>query len=179
MTDTDARRLRGVAHPIRIRMLALLRRDGPATATTLARQLGLNTGSTSYHLRQLAEHGFIVDDPDRGVGRERWWRAAAPDTPPPDFAALAEGDGAGTDFLRALGQVWTDTMMRAIDATATLPDEWRAAQDLSDYQLRLRPETARRLARELHALVRAQPSEPDGDPVILQFQLVRDPEPVR
>ncbi len=54
----------------------LLRLEGPATATQLAQQLKLNTGATSYHLRQLAEHGFIEEDHERGDARDRWWRAA-------------------------------------------------------------------------------------------------------
>ena len=51
--------LRALSHPTRLKMLMLLRLGGPATATQLAQQLKLNTGATSYHLRQLAEHGFI------------------------------------------------------------------------------------------------------------------------
>ena len=72
----DAAGLKALAHPVRLRMLGMLRIDGPATATSLAARLGLNSGATSYHLRQLADHGFIVDDQERGNGRERWWRAA-------------------------------------------------------------------------------------------------------
>ncbi len=74
--------LRALTHPVRLRMLGILRTEGPATATVLAQRLGLNTGATSYHLRQLAQHGFIDDDAERGNGRERWWRAAhAPPAP--------------------------------------------------------------------------------------------------
>lgn len=73
----DARSLRAVAHPLRMRMLQLFWTEGPATATMLARRLGENTGTLSWHLRHLAEHGFIEDDPDRGTKRERWWRAPA------------------------------------------------------------------------------------------------------
>ncbi len=68
--------LRALAHPTRLKMLMRLRVEGPATATTLARELSLNTGATSYHLRQLAEHGFIVEDAERGDARDRWWKAA-------------------------------------------------------------------------------------------------------
>src|SRR5215212_5276227 len=71
----DARSLRGIAHPVRVRILTSLREDGPATATGLAGRLGESTGSTSYHLRQLAEYGFVAEDTGRGVGRELWWRA--------------------------------------------------------------------------------------------------------
>ena len=64
--------LRALSHPVRLRMLGLLRAEGPATATGLATRLGLNSGATSYHLRQLATHGFVEDDDSRGDGRERW-----------------------------------------------------------------------------------------------------------
>ncbi|MGB0191497.1 MAG: helix-turn-helix domain-containing protein, partial [Nocardioides sp.] len=43
--------LKALTHPVRVRMLGMLRIDGPATSTTLAQRLGLNTGATSYHLR--------------------------------------------------------------------------------------------------------------------------------
>jgi DNA-binding transcriptional ArsR family regulator len=76
---TDPATLKALAHPLRRRILRQLNRDGPATSTTLARALGENTGATSYHLRQLAQHGFVEDVPDRGQGRERWWRARRQD----------------------------------------------------------------------------------------------------
>src|SRR5205085_2756191 len=47
---TDPGALRALAHPLRIRLLGLLREDGPGTATTLARVVGESTGDTSYHL---------------------------------------------------------------------------------------------------------------------------------
>ena len=47
----DATALKALAHPVRLRMLGMLRVDGPATATQLAARLGLNSGATSYHLR--------------------------------------------------------------------------------------------------------------------------------
>jgi len=58
---------------VRLRLLELLR-EGPATATQLGRRLGESSGSTSYHLRVLAKHGFVEDDEGHPGGRERWWR---------------------------------------------------------------------------------------------------------
>jgi DNA-binding transcriptional ArsR family regulator len=66
--------LRVLAHPMRQRILRYLRQAGPATSTTLARDLGENSGIMSYHLRQLAEYDFVQEIADRGQGRERWWR---------------------------------------------------------------------------------------------------------
>ena len=68
---TDPAALRALAHPLRGKLLAALRIDGPATASMLARRYGESSGATSYHLRQLARYGFIEDDASRG------WRPRA------------------------------------------------------------------------------------------------------
>ncbi|MFC0005306.1 ArsR/SmtB family transcription factor [Micromonospora siamensis] len=72
----DHRQVRVLAHPLRMRVVGALRVQGPLTATSLAELLGTNTGATSYHLRQLAEVGLVVEDPQLGTGRQRFWRAA-------------------------------------------------------------------------------------------------------
>lgn len=71
----DAAAMKAFAHPLRMAMYDYLTDRGPATATMLARHTGESTGQTSYHLRQLERHGFVTDDPSRGTGRERWWKA--------------------------------------------------------------------------------------------------------
>ncbi|GKQ34490.1 transcriptional regulator [Streptomyces sp. A012304] len=66
-------------------MLEHLTLHGPATSASLARALGLNTGSTSYHLRELARYGFVEETdgqsaaPSQARPRERWWRAVPGD----------------------------------------------------------------------------------------------------
>jgi DNA-binding transcriptional ArsR family regulator len=72
----DVEALRVLAHPMRQRILRYLRQTGPATSTSLAKELGENSGIMSYHLRQLAEYGFVQEVTGRGQGRERWWQAA-------------------------------------------------------------------------------------------------------
>lgn len=72
----DAGELRALAHPMRQRILRRLHESGPATSTTLARDLGENSGIMSYHLRLLAEHDFVREVAGRGQGRERWWEAS-------------------------------------------------------------------------------------------------------
>ena len=64
--------LRALSHPLRLRMLEVLR-EGPATASALGRRLGESSGATSYHLRALAKAGVVEED-ERGSKRERWWR---------------------------------------------------------------------------------------------------------
>ncbi len=68
-----ARQVRALAHPLRLRMLDSLR-DGPATASMLARDLGESSGATSYHLRALEAAELVLEDLSRRKGRERWWQ---------------------------------------------------------------------------------------------------------
>jgi predicted ArsR family transcriptional regulator len=176
----DVRNLRGIAHPVRVRMLAILRDDGPATATGLARRLGLNTGATSYHLRQLAAHGFVVEEAGRGTARERWWRAAHQSTllERPDLAG--DEDGLGWAYLRSVAELYADGMLRAVDELPTLPEPWRGTGTLSDYPLQLTPEELRSLVAEVTAVIRRYrspgPDAPAGSaPVTCQFQAFRRP----
>ena len=111
-------------------MLGILRTEGPTTATALAQRLGLNTGATSYHLRQLAQHGFIVDDEARGNGRERWWQAAHASTRTsleeyPDPADKEALDA----YLQTVVVVYTQMLQQAVEERSTLPDEWRERLD--------------------------------------------------
>jgi DNA-binding transcriptional ArsR family regulator len=76
----DARMLRALAHPLRMRMIDLLQADGPATATGLGTRVGESSGTTSWHLRQLAEAGLVEEDSERGNKRERWWRSVQEST---------------------------------------------------------------------------------------------------
>jgi predicted ArsR family transcriptional regulator len=131
----DARSLRGLAHPVRVRMLGLLREAGPATATTLAQQLGLNTGATSYHLRQLAAHGFVVEDTQRGKARERWWRTAHRRTRYAPTAAGSDDRVLGDAYLRAIGLQYAERIEDALDDLPSVPERWRPT--LSDFRLRV------------------------------------------
>ncbi|WP_067180459.1 ArsR/SmtB family transcription factor [Microtetraspora niveoalba] len=66
--------LRALANPLRIRIVSLLT-GVSMSATEVAEELGIAHASASYHLRQLAEAGFLerVDEgpPRGGKGRPR------------------------------------------------------------------------------------------------------------
>jgi DNA-binding transcriptional ArsR family regulator len=66
---------RTLANPLRRLILSHLQQHREANSTSLARALGESTGTTSYHLRKLAEQGFVEEIPEKSRGRERWWRA--------------------------------------------------------------------------------------------------------
>jgi DNA-binding transcriptional ArsR family regulator len=145
--------LRALSHPTRLKMLMLLRLEGPATATGLAGRLQLNTGATSYHLRQLAEHGFIEEDTERGDARDRWWRAAHQSTraglrfADPDEAESAES------YLHSVAMMYTETLIQAVAERRHLPLPWQQASTTSDWHLRLTPERAEQLTDALAELI--------------------------
>jgi DNA-binding transcriptional ArsR family regulator len=172
--------LRALAHPVRLRMLGLLRIDGPATATSLAARLGLNSGATSYHLRQLAQHGFVVDDPERGNARDRWWKAAHRST---QTAAPEPGDVEGEEtldaYVQAVATFYTERLQRAIEERPTLPAEWRRAETLSDWLVRLTPASARKLLDAIFELVQETPDEEGDDTADYAIQLAAFPQPGR
>jgi hypothetical protein len=58
---TDARALRAYAHPVRMKLVGLLRTEGPLTATRAGELLGESSGTCSFHLRQLAKYGLVEE----------------------------------------------------------------------------------------------------------------------
>ncbi|MDN4173319.1 helix-turn-helix domain-containing protein [Nocardioides sp. SOB77] len=150
--------LKALTHPARVRMLGRLRVDGPATATTLARELGLNTGATSYHLRQLAQHGFVEEDVERGNGRDRWWRAAHAAT-----NVRGEVDPETLDaFLQSVVVLATEQLQQAVEERPLLPEAWREASTFSDWVVRLTPARAKALVEALTAVVEGEDDEEAG-----------------
>jgi DNA-binding transcriptional ArsR family regulator len=159
--EPDAMALRALAHPQRLKMLGLLRLEGPATATALADRLGLNSGAASYHLRQLARHGFIEDDSERGNARERWWRAAHESTSIPPAAEDDDTADARMAFAQAALGWQIAEMQRAVEMQPELSPEWRKASTLSDYSIPLSASDAAALVDKLNAvLLEAMASAP-------------------
>ncbi len=155
---TEPQDLRALAHPLRLRLLGALRLDGPATASALARRFEVSSGLTSYHLRALAERGFVEDAPEHKGGRERWWRAAhdAHEWEMPQSGDAAELAGR-LEAARALtleqARAYSRWLEKVVSAEAALPDEWRPAVALSDRWMHLTPAQLRRLTAELEEVV--------------------------
>ncbi|MEJ3743760.1 winged helix-turn-helix domain-containing protein [Actinomycetes bacterium KLBMP 9797] len=173
----DPMSLRGRAQPLGVRILGLLRVDGPATSTTLAERLRLSTGATSYHLRQLAAYGFVVEDTERGVGRERWWRAAHNYTTL-DERTARESPAEAEAYLRAIAASYADQMNRWVGESMVQPEVWDRSSIFSDWMFRLTPDEAAELRREVEALADRyrKLDEPDPPPgtemVAFQVQLM-------
>ncbi|MGH3436413.1 MAG: ArsR/SmtB family transcription factor [Sciscionella sp.] len=172
----DATNLRGLAHPLRVRILGLLRMEGAATASGLAARLGESSGTTSWHLRQLAEYGFVVEDAGRGNRRERWWRAAegATQLNAADFVGEQGLEGSLSTFLYAVAEEnfarVTEFVNQFLSGQWERP--WHRAITISDDELPLTAAELSTLNGELQALVdryRRAP-KPGDTPVVVQVQ---------
>src|SRR3978361_62761 len=74
----DPRVLRAIAHPVRNRILDELGATGPMRAADIAQALGIPANQASFHLRQLAKYGLVVEAPEEARdGRDRVWKVVS------------------------------------------------------------------------------------------------------
>jgi DNA-binding transcriptional ArsR family regulator len=146
----DAARLKALAHPFRLRLYQRLEDDGPATATELARDLGSNSGTTSYHLRELSRGGLVQDAPGERRGRERRWQAT-----PGGWTINADDFRGDPETAPAAELVVADYVRQRVEElrgwvaeSRTTSRDWIEASRSGRRRLRLTPD-------ELAALVKA------------------------
>lgn len=155
-------------------ILELLQLDGPATATGLAARVGANTGTVSWHLRHLAEHGFIAEETARGTRRERWWRVVDSQNTvhSADFRDDQDTRGALSVYLHEVVAQQFARVSRYVSEDWRA--EWQGVGTIAARQdLRMTPAELRALNADLLAVIeRHVPATvaPDALPVIVQFQ---------
>jgi DNA-binding transcriptional ArsR family regulator len=162
-----------MAHPLRLQLLEVLA-EGPSTASKLAERLGESSGATSYHLRELAKAGLVVDDEERGNARERWWRrperlVIAPTTGSPEERAAGER-------VRAVLLERDERALEAfVAAEESLPEDWAEVAFVGNWTVHMTPEELDEFSRRVMAMMDAyrRPVEerPDGArPVHLSYR---------
>ena len=128
---SDPVALRALAHPLRMRLVGLLRTKGPLTATQAAALVGESSGSTSFHLRQLAKYG-LVEEAGGGTGRQKPWRATAQFTSWPSVATAPEAAVAIAAVNASVAQVYTNLLAQWLRTSADEPKEWQEAAGTGD-----------------------------------------------
>jgi DNA-binding transcriptional ArsR family regulator len=173
---TDVKVLAAMTHPLRRRLLSLLKLDGPATASLLAQRTSQAVGNISHHLHVLAAAGLIEEAPELARDRrERWWRrtAGALRWSSADFA-----DDAASDLVfRAAESLNLDYQVSLFRQWAQADDEeharWPAGPFSTDSWMRLTDPELAELGAEMIALIRrwADRELPDDgrqrDPVLV------------
>ncbi|MCM2428455.1 winged helix-turn-helix domain-containing protein [Streptomyces sp. RKAG337] len=161
---TDPRALRAYAHPTRMMLTGLLRREGPFTATRAAELTGESVASCSYHLRVLAKFG-LVEEAEGGHGRQKPWRATARFTDWPGYSddpAVAEAADALTV---AVAENYFQKMTKALETRRELSRAWQEAEQFGDRWLHLTPEELVALGAKVDELLETF-ADRDTDPAL-------------
>ncbi len=139
---TDPRALRALAHPARMEIWQFLGLEGPATATECAQVAGLSPSACSYHLRRLAQCGFVEEDlASAADGRQRPWRAR--------IVAFSVPEGPGITTATRVAGRWLDETVRAqaeelrdkyLERQPVYPARWQDALGRVNDVLHVTPE---------------------------------------
>ncbi|MFD2687220.1 helix-turn-helix domain-containing protein [Streptomyces phyllanthi] len=172
--ERDTAALKALTHPLRLRLLGLLRQDGPATASELAVRTGESSASTSYHLRVLAKYAFIAEAEHRD-GRERRWQSVHTVTSWDNEAMEASPAGrawVGLARRRQIEHLAASLARHEEDlAAGRLGREWTEASGISDLMPRLTPESLTELRevfeRKLEELTARDAEDPRAEQVVL------------
>ncbi|MDQ0798060.1 helix-turn-helix domain-containing protein [Streptomyces sp. B1I3] len=170
----DPAALKALTHPLRLRLLGLLRQYGPATASELAVRTGESSASTSYHLRVLAKYAFVAEAEHRD-GRERRWKSVHSITSWSNTAMLATPGGRAALELSRRRQVehlqHTVTRHEADMAEGRLGEEWQEHAGIDDMMPRLTAESLRELWETFRAkaaeLTARDADDPRAEQVVL------------
>lgn len=149
MKLTDPRQMRALAHPLRIELFERLAIEGTATASELAPLVGSTASNCSFHLRTLADAGYIERVPG-STGRDRPWRVIdirQDWDSHTDDADLAQASTALATSLRE----WEFDRIRQASARKN-PPEWQGKLWSSSFTVNLTPNEADELGRQIAAL---------------------------
>jgi DNA-binding transcriptional ArsR family regulator len=120
--------LKAMSHPLRRRLLELMHEDVPRRAADLAEIVGAPANSVSFHLRQLARAGLIVEAPEHARDRrDRVWMATGSgySIPAPSAPVAAEDELVLRSFMDQEAIDLHDLVARI---TAWAP-EWGSGRD--------------------------------------------------
>jgi len=136
---TDARVMRAMAHPTRIDLMELVAREGELTATEAGERLGLTPANCSFHLRQLAKHGFVEEGAPR-PGRARPWRIGSVRHSWDETGADAETDAAAQALTSVILDRDIARLHEWIAGRREVDPAWREAAFLGESLMYLTPE---------------------------------------
>ncbi|OLT28339.1 ArsR family transcriptional regulator [Nocardiopsis sp. CNR-923] len=181
----DAHSLRGLAHPLRLRILTLLQVHGPATGKAVSEHFGIASASASYHLRQLHAHGFIEEAPELGTPRERWWRAPHTGFRLPEHLDT-EAPELSTAVRLALAARWSEDLGAAVHLWSSQPEGWREAQVMGERRTQLTVDELTALREDIREVLdryarepgeRADAEAPGSRVVRVHFAAFPSPDP--
>ncbi|MFR9778489.1 ArsR/SmtB family transcription factor [Micromonospora sp. MS34] len=149
---TDSRVLAALAHPLRRRLMDVLKVYGPATVGLLAERTGQAPANVSHHLKMLAAADLVAEAPDLARDRrERWWRLR--DRGVRWSNADFDSDPAGRAVADAASSLNLDRHVALVRAWHAAGDDahaaWGEGPFSTDKWLHLTPEELEQLGHEV------------------------------
>ena len=136
---TDPKAMRALAHPIRLQLLEELADAGTLTATEAAERLGESPANASFHLRQLAKYGYVVEA-EGGTGRKWPWKLKSLGMRWTDVHSDEELAGAARELGRVQLDRYLNRARRGLEERHAQPEAWRAVTGVNQMRLYLTPE---------------------------------------
>ncbi|SCE30286.1 hypothetical protein GA0115234_107630 [Streptomyces sp. DvalAA-43] len=116
-----------------MQVVGLLRKYGPSTTTCLAERPGVNSGTASYHLRQIGAAGFVGEDTERSNARERWWRSVHRTIWFNDPEPTGREPEAAPAYEQSVAAIYTLRTQQTLNGLQTMPRVWRNTFDMGDW----------------------------------------------
>ncbi|WP_039923544.1 ArsR/SmtB family transcription factor [Amycolatopsis decaplanina] len=150
----DSKVLAAMSHPLRRRLLDVLRLDGPCTASVLAERTGQAVGNVSHHLKVLAASDLVEEAPELARDRrERWWRRVgyAVSWSPSDFPddpVAAAAESLALERQVSMARQW-------FAERESYPEEWHRAAFATDSWAKMSVAEMAELEQKVHELIKS------------------------
>lgn len=152
---------KALANPVRRDILSYLGEHGEANSTSVAKALGESTGTTSYHLRKLADLKLIAEIEERSTGRERWWKSLMKDIYTPPGLEMTPDE---RDAARKLGALKMNHDLSLVTRAYAGYDSARGWNQIYRAGLRLTKEQVTSFVEEYQNLLWKYVTEPGDHP---------------
>ena len=150
---TDARTIRALAHPLRLRILDVLGEHGPLSATQVSEHVAESPQSCSFHLRTLARYGYI-EDAGGGEGRNRPWKLSGRTT----YFSAANADQETADAIAAAQAAIDASFQEHVRAwrrrSAHAPSIWQEKTFEMSFDTWLTPDEVAQVSAGISAAIR-------------------------
>lgn len=154
----DPRELRALADPLRLRLFDLVRRDGPVTSATIARQLERGPTHVEQGLRELESAG-LVDAAANDDGLVYWSSELTGVVF--EIPADEEGQRAARQLSNVMMAAYADDPRSWLrDEEPKLGLEWARAAGLFNARIELAPHELREIQEQLERLLEPYATRP-------------------
>lgn len=176
---SDLARLRALAHPLRVRILEVIRTAAsPLTVADIARSLRESPSNCSFHIRVLATGGLI--ERAQGVDKKhRPWRAVSTELEIDPLVGTAMQRSASRVAIETLREHNRQLLSNWDECRPEAPAEWKSAYFEKSVRMCLTARQLQLLAKLCDESIKRAAESPPGDEALETVQLEMIGFPIR